>query len=192
MYLWGDKLNENVDVKNKKKLAIINEVIVCLKSVISAILIIFVLMLVGFGNVRVQGISMQPTLHNGDRLLIFNLNYKPSNGDIIVFKPYEGSNELYVKRIIASPGQEVDIDFKKNNVYVDGKLLVDKFSLNSIQMISDLKFPLTVPDNSYFVMGDNRDNSMDSRDSRVGFVDGNSIKGKVVMRMWPLNSIDFF
>lgn len=184
-------MKQNIDNK-KKKLISTNDIIISLRSIIAAILIIFVFMIGGFTNVLVQGISMEPTLHDGDRLLLYNLNYTPNNGDIIVFKPYDTRNELYVKRVIATPGQKVDIDFKECNVYVDGKLLVDNFSLKSRYMISDMKFPITVPENSYFVMGDNRDNSMDSRDSKVGFVKKEQIQGKVVLRMWPLNKVNLY
>jgi len=183
---------ENHIEDKTKKVAIVNEIIIWLKASVLAVLIVFIFMMAGFSNVLVQGISMEPTLHGGDRLLLFNLNYEPKNGDIIVFKPSNEDSELYVKRVIASPGQKVNVDFDSNMIYVDDKLLVDKFSLDSSQMISDIKFPVIVPEESYFVLGDNRDNSTDSRDSRVGFANKDQIEGKALLRMWPLNKIELF
>lgn len=135
----------------------------------------------------VSGSSMYPTLVDRDFLILWSLGYKPAQGDIVACN-CEGLNEVIVKRIVASEGQEVDIDFIAGNVYVDGEL----FEVNGIDNItllaeSNYDYPITVPAGEYFVMGDNRQHSTDSRDARVGFVSREDILGKAVLRLLPIN-----
>jgi signal peptidase I len=141
----------------------------------------------------VIGSSMAHTLEQNDILLVSGVMYKPKQDDIIVFQsPTIGYNEPLVKRIIAVGGQEVNIDFTTWTVTVDGEKLDEtyvNFEEGRNMLFYDIQFPLTVPDGYVFVMGDNRNHSLDSRNSMVGMVDDRYIIGRVVFRVYPLNKI---
>ena len=142
-----------------------------------------------FTLVKVEGPSMNPTLQNGDRLFVNRLAYKPQQGDVIVFKPAYDKAVPYIKRVIAVEGQVVDIDFEKGEVYIDGVLLEEPYLLEPIFNPGDVTFPATVPKGHVFVMGDNRNNSEDSRRSRVGMVNNKVIMGGAIYRWWPFNKM---
>jgi signal peptidase I len=146
------------------------------------ILFTFVIRLIG-----VDGRSMVPTLQHGDRLLVLNSmlydDYK--YGDIVVLRKDTFMQDPIVKRVIATEGQKVDIDFANGYVYVDDVLLGEDY-INELTFLEEgTEFPLTVPENSVFVMGDNRNHSSDSRDSRLGTVDTRYVIGKAVFLAFP-------
>lgn len=140
----------------------------------------------------VIGTSMTKTLHENDVVIVNELFYKPRQGDIIVAQSVPlGYDEPIVKRVIATGGQTVDIDFDTWTVYVDGQVLDEPYVLyhEGVPMHeADISFPLDVPEGYIFVMGDNRNGSMDSRDSRVGLIDERMVVGHVVLRLLPLTS----
>lgn len=157
------------------------QALVC--SVLAVVVVFtFVIRLIG-----VEGHSMVPTLQDGDRLLVLNSmlydDYK--YGDIVVLRKAEFLDEPIVKRVIATEGQTVDIDFKTGSVYVDGVLLKEDY-INELTFLEEgTEFPLTVPAGCVFVMGDNRNHSSDSRDSRLGTVDKRYVIGKAVILAFP-------
>ncbi len=138
--------------------------------------------------IDVSGTSMNPTLNNGDKMLVSNLFYKPEAGDIVVFKSdtYD-PNKALVKRVIATEGQEVNIDFAKGIVYVDGVPIEEDYIAELTTTKLDFIGPKTVPENCVFVLGDNRNMSTDSRKSEIGMVDERLIIGKVYWVIFPLS-----
>ena len=152
-------------------------------SVLVVVLVFtFVIRLIG-----VDGHSMVPTLQDGDRLLVLNSmlydDYK--YGDIVVLREETFLEEPIVKRVIATEGQTVDIDFDEGVVYVDGQALEEDYINERTYLEEGTEFPLTVPEGSIFVMGDNRNRSSDSRDSRLGTVDARYVIGKAVFMAFP-------
>ncbi len=147
----------------------------------------FILTFVGQRTV-VDGRSMNATLNDRDNLIVEKLSYRfhdPERFDIIVFPPY-GTKEYYIKRIIGLPGETIQID-TEGNIYIDGELLEEDYGLETIKNPGRAIEPVTLGDDEYFVMGDNRNNSVDSRDPRVGNVKRDSIIGRAWVRIWPLS-----
>ncbi len=143
---------------------------------------------------EVIGSSMNDTLSNEDNLWIDKLSYRftdPKRFDIIVF-PFEDTDTYYIKRIIGLPGETVYID-PDGNIYIDDKLLEEDYGKETINvgMIGLASSPITLGEEEYFVMGDNRNNSQDSRRAEVGNIKFDDIEGKAVFRMWPLKRIGF-
>lgn len=157
------------------------QALVC--SVLAVVVVFtFVIRLIG-----VDGHSMVPTLQDGDRLLVLNsLFYDDYRyGDVVVLRKDSFLEEPIVKRVIATEGQVVDIDFVTGSVYVDGVLL-DEDYINELTFTAEgTEFPLVVPEDSIFVMGDNRNHSNDSRDARLGTVDTRYVIGKAVLLAFP-------
>ena len=181
-----DDDDEFSDEKNKTKMELYD----WLQCFVSAILCgIFIFVFIG-KTIGVDGDSMMGTLHAHDRVIMSGLFYTPKNGDIIIFNPPTdafGSTPL-VKRVIALENQTVDINFDTGVVFVDGKPLEE----NDVRYISggthkriNFTGPYTVPEGHVFVMGDNRDHSSDSRDSRIGAIDTRYILGKVLFLLIP-------
>ena len=157
------------------------QALVC--SVLAVVVVFtFVIRLIG-----VDGHSMVPSLQDGDRLLVLNsmLYGDYQYGDVVVLRKESFLEEPIVKRVIATEGQIVDIDFLTGSVYVDGVLLKEDY-INELTFTEEgMAFPLVVPEGSIFVMGDNRNHSNDSRDSRLGTVDTRYVIGRAVLLAFP-------
>jgi len=152
-----------------------------LQCIVSAIIFcIFIFVFVG-RTIGVDGFSMMDTLHHNDRVIMSNLFYTPKNGDIVVFHcPNEsfGGTPL-VKRVIAVEGQTVDINFDTSEVFVNGFVIDEPYIYEPTTVKSNFEGPVTIPKGYVFVMGDNRNHSSDSRDTRIGLVDTRYILGRV-------------
>ena len=147
----------------------------------------FILTFVGQRTV-VEGRSMNSTLNNRDNLIVEKISYRfhdPERFDIIVFPPYD-TKEYYIKRIIGLPGETIQID-GEGNIYINGELLEEEYGLEPIKNPGRAIEPVVLGDDEYFVMGDNRNNSVDSRDSRVGNVKRDAIIGRAWVLIWPLS-----
>lgn len=183
----SDEKGSDSDRKDKGSEKTRMELYDWLQCIVTAILCgIFIFVFVG-RTIGVEGDSMRDTLHWYDRVIMSNLFYTPTNGDIVIFRsPNEsfGGTPL-VKRVIATEGQTVDIDFETNEVFVDGVVLVEPYIRQPTRNRIDFVGPVTVPEGHVFVMGDNRNASADSRDSRVGMVDTRYILGKVLFLAIP-------
>lgn len=140
-----------------------------------------------FRTITVVGSSMYPTLSNGDRIILTAFYTEPKYGDIVVTtQPCEDPiPDVLVKRVIATEGQTVDIDFVQGIVYVDGAALDEPYIAELTKDREDFSGPVVVPEGYVFAMGDNRNHSTDSRDSRVGFIREEYILGKALFRMMP-------
>ena len=157
------------------------QALVC--SVLAVVVIFtFVIRLIG-----VDGHSMVPTLQDGDRLLVLTAPWcgDYQYGDVVVLREQTFLDEPIVKRVIATEGQTVDIDFVTGSVYVDGELLQEDYINEPTYTEEGTVFPLTVPEGSIFVMGDNRNHSNDSRDARLGTVDVRCVIGQAVVLAFP-------
>lgn len=153
-------------------------------------LIVCVIVFVFFVRlVDVVGSSMYPTLENGDKMIVTDVFYKPKYGDIIVFQKDEYADYALVKRVIATEGQTVEIDFDKHIVYIDGQALDEPYIAEPTANKIDFTGVQVVPEGCVFVMGDNRNESTDSRDERIGMVDTRNIIGKVVFVAFPFDHI---
>lgn len=141
----------------------------------------------------VDGSSMRDTLHDAESLLVEKVSYHfsdPDRYDIIVFYPYGKSDdkekdEYYVKRIYGLPGETIQII--GNDIYINGEVIADEYARNGTDEPGIAEEPITLADDEYFVLGDNRGGSKDSRDPDVGLVKRENIAGRVILRIWPLN-----
>ena len=133
---------------------------------------------------KIYGSSMDPTLENG-QIVVSIKTKKLKSGDVVAF--WQG-NKLLVKRVIASPGQKVDIDVN-GKVFVDGKAISETYLDSESLGNTDIDFPHQVEDSRWFCMGDNRESSIDSRSAVIGDISKEQIEGKVLFSVWPLNKI---
>lgn len=161
-----------------------------LQSLMAALIFCVILFSFCVRLIDVVGPSMNPTLRDGDKMLVSNLFYHPKAGDIVIFKTdnYDPDKAL-VKRVIATEGQEVNIDFENGIVYVDGEPLEETYVAEPIHNKLDFIGPKTVPENCVFVLGDNRNASRDSRYKMIGMVDKRMILGKAYAVVYPFSEL---
>ena len=178
-------MQENEQMREKQKSN--RELYEWVQALVCSVLVVVVLFTFVIRLIGVDGRSMVPTLQDGDRLLVVNsLLYNDYQyGDIVVLRKESFMQDPIVKRVIATEGQTVDIDFTSGSVYVDGELLKESYINEPTFLEEGTVFPLTVPEGSVFVMGDNRNHSSDSRDSRLGTVDTRYVIGKAMVLAFP-------
>ena len=149
-----------------------------------------------FRTIQVSGDSMFPTLRNNDQLILQSVYPEPQNGDIVVTAQPDGSpviEDVLVKRIIATEGQTVALEYNgigSFDVYVDGVKLDEPYIAERVVRTLDYNGPVTVPDGYVYVMGDNRNNSTDSRDDRVGMIREEYVMGKAIFKAAPFGAIE--
>ena len=150
--------------------------------------VVMILFLIFFRIIVVSGPSMKMTLLDGDYLLLIsNLFYRePEKGDVVVVSKQDYDNgKPIVKRVIATEGQMVDIDFAQGVVYVDGVALQEDYTYTPTNVEEGMQFPLIVEEGCVFLMGDNRNGSLDSRSTQIGMVDKRELLGKALFLMLP-------
>jgi signal peptidase I len=180
--------NENTQLPDKKDSGITKSILGYLHDLVYLLAAILILFLICFRVVVVSGPSMQNTLIDGDYLLLIGKPFytQPAYGDVIVAaKDSYGNGTPIVKRIIATEGQLVDIDFETGVVTVDGEALSEPYIKNLTTLFEGTRFPLRVEPGCVFVMGDNRMNSKDSRDPIIGQIDTREILGKAIVLFLP-------
>lgn len=169
-----------------------------IKSILKEILSISIYLLLVFSaaylivtyvgqRTQVSGSSMETTLSDGDHLIVDKISYRfndPERFDIIVFPFQYDMDTYYIKRIIGMPGETVQID-ESGNIYIDGEILEESYGREVIQNAGRACDPIHLGADEYFVMGDNRNNSSDSRDPSVGNIHRNDIIGRAFIRIWP-------
>ena len=178
-------LGDEASAKNKKKenrgkLSVFE----VFEAIIGALVVITIIFTFFFRVFKVDGPSMKPTLQHNDRVIVSTVGYEPEKGDVVVISETADLDEPIVKRVIAVSGDTVDINFTTGVVTVNGTEENYTDELTAQQF--DIAFPITVPEGTVFVLGDNRANSLDSRSTRVGCVDERFIVGKVLGRVFPL------
>ena len=158
-----------------------------------AIVTVVIAMTFVFRIVDVRGDSMLNTLFDGDKVLVYSLMYTPKQGDVVIVSHAEKYDEPIVKRVIASEGQTVNIDYNTGDVFVDDQKLSEDYLTFRIEGLrtgyDDISFPLVVPEGCLFVLGDNRPVSLDSRTSTIGFVECDDVIGKATFVVYPMSRI---
>lgn len=186
-------MEEKKTVPEESKLFSVRDAFDWMDSIVLAVVTVILLFTFVFRMVGIEGPSMQNTLFENDRIVISNLFYNPQCGDVVVIsRNYTNESSSHtvdakkpiIKRVIATEGMEVNIDFYHGIVYVDGVALDEPYIAEPTTSHYDMRFPLTVGPGQIFVLGDNRNNSMDSRDSRIGLVDKRYVLGKALFRIY--------
>lgn len=182
--------NSFIDKNVSSNISLKKDMLLYLHDLITMLTVIMLVFLLLFRVVIVSGSSMYASLWDGDWLLLLSGTFyqEPEYGDIIVAcKDSFNDGEPIIKRVIATEGQTVDIDFSAGIVYVDGVALEEPYTYTPTNYAEGLTFPLTVEDDCIFAMGDNRNNSRDSRDPDIGQIDRREILGKAIVLVFPGN-----
>ena len=183
-----DANNAQTNNEQSRRTKVQDSLLLYLHDLVTLLAGILLVLLLLFRIVIVQGPSMKNTLLDGDYLLLLsnNLYPNPKYGDIVVASKDDFKNgEPIIKRVIATEGQTVDIDFEAGVVYVDGIALVEPYTLTPTNLAEGITFPIVVEDGCLFVMGDNRNESKDSRNPEIGQVDKRYILGKAIFLILP-------
>ena len=179
------------EIKNNKtdeQLSMQKSLMLYLHDLIYMLAVIMIIFMLLFRIVIVSGSSMFDTLRNGDWLLVTGsvLYKEPQPGDIIVAsKDSFNDGEPIIKRVIATEGQTVDIDFDAGIVYVDGAALEESYTYTPTNVQEGIIFPITIAEGCIFVMGDNRNGSKDSRHPDIGMIDTREVLGKAIFLLFP-------
>ena len=191
--LFIDKDKKLAEENEGKQIIKLNESVVTatafdwLGSLFIALVAVLLVMTFCFRIIDVDGKSMEPTLIDTDKVVITNLFYTPQQGDIVIISHATYYDKPLIKRVIATEGQDLRLDYENNAVYVDGKKLDEPY-IQGVTVEGDI--PLEeingiVPEGKVFVMGDNRSISLDSRRKQIGFIDVDSIIGKAQLDVIP-------
>ncbi len=175
---------------DEKKSSIVREILGFLLYVMMVVGITFFIITFIGQRTYVSGSSMENTLHHGDNLIVDKLTYrfsKPKRYDIIVFPFRYQEKTYYIKRIIGLPGETIQI--QDGVIWIDGKVLQESYGREVMKNAGLAADMITLGEDEYFVLGDNRNDSTDSRDPSVGVIHKDEIIGRAWLRIWPLDKI---
>lgn len=164
-----------------------SELFFWISTVVIAVLVSFFIITFVGERTGVSGHSMEPTLKDRDSVLVDKLTYRfrdPKRFEVVVFPNPTDRKETLVKRVIGLPGETVEI--RSEDVYINGRRVSHDYSKDHMTFPINVEASITLKKDEYFVLGDNRNNSMDSRDIRVGPIYRKEIKGRVIFRLFPL------
>lgn len=167
-------------MSNNKILGYIYDFAEVLMTAVLAVALVFAFV---FKTSAVNGDSMKDTLHNGDTVIITSINRTVKYGDVVVISQPNFLNKVLIKRVIATGGQTVTFDSENNRILVDGKELSEPYIREKMYFTAEMSGSITVPEGKLFVMGDNRNESTDSRDRIIGFIDSRYVVGRVIYRV---------
>jgi len=174
-----------------KEKSILREILGLLVYLAIVLLVTYIVVTFVGQRTEVNGMSMYPTLTDGDNLIVEKISYRfgePQRFDIIVF-PYPGDEKVhYIKRIIGLPGETIQII--NGDIYINQVVLEENYGYEAIANSGTAAEPIALGEDEYFVLGDNRNNSQDSRYTTVGNIKRKDIVGRAWLRIWPLNSIE--
>ncbi len=173
-----------IKMSDNKILGVIYDFAEILMTAVLAVAVVFTFC---FKTSNVNGDSMKNTLHNGDTVIISAVNKSVKYGDVVVISQPNIINKVLIKRVIATGGQTVTFDSENKKVVVDGKELSEPYIREEMYFTGEMSGNITVPEGKLFVMGDNRNESADSRDPIIGFIDSRYVVGKVVYRVGDTN-----
>lgn len=177
---------EETPERCRKQWKIVYDAVATLETAVIILILLFSLVL---RPAAVIGDSMLPNFIGGDRVACIHSFSGYERGDVIIISHATRKDESIIKRVIAVGGDTVDIDFYKGTVSVNGQVLDEPYVNTPTNLSYDMTFPVTVPEGKLFVLGDNRNDSLDSRSTDIGFINENKVLGKVVFRFYPFDRI---
>lgn len=180
-----EEKNENVE---EKEFSLMREIVSTIAYLLVVVALTFLFVQFVGQRTHVNGDSMNNTLQDGDNLIVDKISYRfkdPERFDIIVF-PYQYQEKtFYIKRIIGLPGETVEIE--DGVIYIDGEMLEEDYGKEVMKSEGIAGEPIELGEDEYFVLGDNRNNSSDSRDPSVGNIKKDDIVGRAFIRIWPFS-----
>ena len=202
------QLKNSSEPSDKENISLVDDFADMTESVIYAVFLVLLVFTFLFRIATVEGSSMVPTLEEDDRLIVSDIMYEPKTGDIVIINSEkahlfsdssqtevteaEGLHKRIVKRVIATEGQKVDIDFKLGIVYIDDVQIYESYIADLTTYDENaFEYPITIPEGYIFVMGDNRLRSKDSRHPDIGLVSKDDVMGHVILRISPFEKFGF-
>ena len=160
-----------------------------IENISISVLMLTIVILFFFRIIVVEGQSMRNTLQNHEKIIISNFMYSPEKGDVVVTDSNNGYGKPLIKRVIATGGDNIKIDFENGDVYLNGYLLAEEYIMEPMNTSPTDTLEVNVPEGYVFLMGDNRNNSYDSRNDSIGVINENDILGKAVFRVSPFSKL---